>query len=180
MVEEEDDLPPVSAGVRASTSEQPSLPAQTAEQPAAPAEPAKVTSATYTLEGETQQHSLTQRLQAAIDRVVSDVGQAMPEVPPLVHDVLQVYADGWRWLMKTLFPKPLTPAEGERTSSRPAVAVTARRAWRPLRTAANDRPTKLTADTAAMTLSVVNKLTLSRSAALCVLFPQPLFTLVKW
>ena len=116
--EQQEDVPSGSAGVRAGGDDQPSQPAQP--------EAAKVTSATYTLEGETQQHSLTQRLREAIKQVVSDVTEVMPEAPPLLHDVLQVYADGWRWLMNTLFPKPLTPAEGERTSSRPAVAITAR------------------------------------------------------
>ena len=110
---EEDEQPIDEAAVQATEAAQ-----QQPQEPAAVAEPAKVTSATYTLEGETQQHSLTQRLRAAIRRAVEGVSDAMPDVPPVLYEVLEVYADGWRWLMKKLFPRPLTPAEGERSSRR--------------------------------------------------------------
>ena len=117
--EEEEEAPSGWAGVRpAGGSDEMAAPAA---QPGEQSEPAKATSATYTLEGETQQHSLTQRLRKAIGQVVRDVRQTMPEVPPVVHEVLQLYGDAWRWLVNALFPKPLTPAEGERTSSRSAV-----------------------------------------------------------
>ena len=112
-VYEEDEQPADAAGAQATEAGQ-----QQPQEPAAAAEPAKVTSATYTLEGETQQHSLTQRLTAAVGRLVDGVSDAMPEVPPVLYEVLKVYADGWRWLMKRLFPRPLTPAEGERPSRR--------------------------------------------------------------
>jgi len=164
LEEEEEGEPGGWAGVRATGNEQASPPAQSAEQPAAPVEAAKVTSATYTLEGETQQHSLTQRAKAAIDQLVDAVRLAMPEVPPFVHDVFQVYGDAWRWLMRKLFPKPLTPAEGERTSSRPAVATMARCAGR---TAADGVPNESTAQTATVTLSAFSCSLLLRLWLLC-------------
>ena len=125
MEEEEDDEPPGGfAGVQPAGSAPPSPPADSV---ATSAEPAKVTSASYTLEGEPQQHSLTQRLMATVERVTKGVTQTLPDVPPLMYEVLAVYADGWRWLMNALFPRPRTPAEGERTSSRSAAVALARR-----------------------------------------------------
>ena len=82
-----------------------------------PAAPAAVTSATFTLEGESTGSSSISSESAAAGswwrQARRSVRDALSAVQPVGHEMLELYAAGWSALWDMLFPSPPTPAEGE-------------------------------------------------------------------
>lgn len=85
--------------------------------PSTPDAPAAVTSATYTLEGESTGSSSMSSMTAAAaawwrqaSRAVRDV---LRPVRPALYEAAMLWRQGWLELWDMLFPSPPTPAQGE-------------------------------------------------------------------